>query len=129
MAHRLTVISTAVLALLPGVALAQSLGRPVVDPPIRTLPMVIEPLSPEALKRFRPWPSPDTVGGSATIRCITHADWILTDCVVLREEPAGYGFGLAALHAARFIPVAPGTLDGVPVEDPIEIELVFPPLR
>lgn len=42
-------------------------------------------------------------GGRArvTISCIVQSNHTLGDCAILREDPPGYGFGLAAVRAAR----------------------------
>ncbi len=45
--------------------------------------------------------------GVATIQCKTTAEGGLTDCAVLSEEPAGLGFGAAALRTAALIHLKP----------------------
>jgi len=55
-------------------------------------------------------------GGVAELRCTVTAEGGLAGCVVLREEPTGYGFGAAALAMARggVWKVRPKTVDGTP---------------
>lgn len=53
--------------------------------------------------------------GVTAIACTVRADGRV-NCTVTREEPAGWGFGEAALRAARRFKVAPATSDGRPTE-------------
>jgi TonB family protein len=41
------------------------------------------------------------IGGSATLDCGFTAEGYLADCKVVSEQPAGYGFGAAALQSTR----------------------------
>lgn len=45
--------------------------------------------------------------GAVTTSCLVQADGHLTDCVIETERPAGFGFGRAALDAARTARLAP----------------------
>lgn len=55
------------------------------------------------------------VGGRVQLDCIIQLDTRL-DCAVASEEPAGYGFGEAALQMSRNWRVRPTTRGGVPLE-------------
>ena len=55
------------------------------------------------------------VNGRAELSCIVQLDTTL-DCVVASEEPAGHGFGEAALQISRTLRINPATRGGVPVE-------------
>ena len=54
-----------------------------------------------------------SVSGSATLDCLVGVDGAL-QCGVTSEEPAGWGFGDAALLLSRRFRMAPETRDGVP---------------
>lgn len=47
------------------------------------------------------------IGGRVTLECVVRSNGRLTDCRVIEENPAGYGFGEAALNAARETRVSP----------------------
>lgn len=53
--------------------------------------------------------------GRATLKCGVSADGFLKDCASIAEEPAGQGFGAAALAIAPKFQMAKVTKDGVPV--------------
>lgn len=54
--------------------------------------------------------------GVGVIDCATGADGRLTDCRVAREDPAGLGFGEAAMSVAPIMQMNPWTDDGRPVD-------------
>jgi len=56
------------------------------------------------------------IGGSAMLDCRVTATGTVNSCVVLREAPAGYGFGEAALASARYFKLNPRTVDGQAIE-------------
>ncbi|MDP2118031.1 MAG: TonB family protein, partial [Brevundimonas sp.] len=58
----------------------------------------------------------------ATVRvsCALLPNASLTDCRTVSEDPSGYGFGAAALAAARRSRVTPGTVDGAAVGARVE---------
>lgn len=58
----------------------------------------------------------DDVEGSATILCKVRRDNTLYSCAVEAEEPAGRGFGAAALSVAPYFEMRPKTVNGVPVD-------------
>lgn len=56
------------------------------------------------------------IGGSATLDCRVTVTGSVNACVVLRESPAGYGFGEAALASSRYFKLNPRTVDGQVIE-------------
>ncbi|OJU13760.1 MAG: hypothetical protein BGN86_15405 [Caulobacterales bacterium 68-7] len=54
--------------------------------------------------------------GMGQVDCVATADGSLADCGVAKEEPAGKGFGQAALEAAKLMKMNPWTHTGDPVE-------------
>lgn len=52
--------------------------------------------------------------GRAVVDCLVGPDGRLSDCRVSGEDPAGQGFGEAAVKLAGYMKVAPWTLDGRP---------------
>ena len=52
-------------------------------------------------------------GGRGEVSCVIRADTTLEACRLVRETPPGYGFGEAALRAARYFRLQPPTRDGV----------------
>lgn len=85
-------------------------------PPLIAQPDWIQRPTAEDVKQFYP---PEAlrrgVGGMAIIACQVAADGRLTGCVLDREEPAGLGFGAAALAMAERFRMQPMTKDGHPV--------------
>jgi TonB family protein len=66
--------------------------------------------------------------GKATVDCAVQHDGSLRDCTVASEEPAGLGFGNAALTVASVMVMNPWTAQGTPVDGahirlPIRLEL------
>lgn len=54
------------------------------------------------------------ISGRVVVRCGVDAAGKLVDCVVVSEEPKGWGFGEATLLISREFKVLPRTADGVP---------------
>lgn len=65
-------------------------------------------------------------GGKATIGCTVTIQGALRDCNVLAEEPAGGGFGGAALALTPQFVMRPALRDGQPVESTVRIPINFP---
>ncbi len=65
------------------------------------------------------------VGGVASITCVVSTQGALFDCVTLREEPAGLGFGAAALALTPQFLMRPAKLKGEPVLSVINIPINF----
>ncbi len=55
----------------------------------------------------------DNVSGGATIDCDITAEGRLTGCVIVKEDPAEYGFGAAVLQLSQIFQMAPVSHDGV----------------
>ena len=73
---------------------------------------------PSGMDFATPYPSQalrENVQGSATLDCLVDSNGRLT-CTVVREDPAGYGFGEASLQVARKFRMAAQTSDGRPTE-------------
>lgn len=76
------------------------------------------------------WPSPawaKGLGGRAVISCRVTLQGALANCSVLSEDPAGAGFGLAAIALSPQFLLKPGIRDGKPVESTATIPIVFQP--
>ena len=64
--------------------------------------------------------------GRATVACTVAADGTLTPCTTVTEEPAGFGFGDAAMTVASVMQMSPWTKQGAPVEGArIELPIKF----
>jgi Gram-negative bacterial TonB protein C-terminal len=66
--------------------------------------------------------------GRAQVECTVQHDGTLKDCVVSSEDPAGMGFGDAALTIASVMAMNPWTSQGTPVDGarirlPLRLEL------
>jgi len=66
--------------------------------------------------------------GRATVECAVAADGSLTGCATATEDPAGYGFGDAALVVASVMRMSPWTKQGAPADGarialPVKFEL------
>src|SRR5450432_400814 len=55
------------------------------------------------------------IEGRATMQCKVDAEGALIDCALLTEDPAGEGFGPAALAMSSLFRMRPMTRDGQPV--------------
>jgi len=72
------------------------------------------------------WPeAAKGVEGSATIRCTVTSDGRLAACAVLKETPAGLGFGAAALAASPSYRLKPAQKMGQPVETDLILSIAF----
>ena len=58
------------------------------------------PSAEELSRHFPERAMAEGVEGHATLRCMSGNDSVLSNCVVLYEEPTGYGFGEAAIAVA-----------------------------
>lgn len=71
----------------------------------------------DEIARFYPMAAlKDGLGGRTVIVCAITASGTLRDCKVALEDPAGVGFGAAALDLATMFHMRSKTKDGVPVE-------------
>ncbi len=65
------------------------------------------------------------VGGGAVVECRVNVAGLLERCAVSSEQPAGVGFGGAALLLASAFRMKPGTRDGKPVPSKVKIPINF----
>lgn len=65
------------------------------------------------------------LGGRAVISCRITLQGALADCSVLSEDPAGAGFGAAAIALSPQFLLKPGIRDGKAVESILKIPIVF----
>jgi TonB family protein len=66
--------------------------------------------------------------GRATVRCRVAVSGRVEDCVVVSEDPRGWGFGKATLAMSKDFPMRPATVDGQPVGDgEVTIPIHFAP--
>jgi len=64
--------------------------------------------------------------GKGVVACTVNHAGALTNCQVIREEPAGLGFGAVAVQVAQVMALNPWTDQGNPVDgDSIRLPLVF----
>jgi TonB family protein len=66
------------------------------------------------------------VGGKATITCMATIQGTLTDCFPIFEEPAGMGFGGAAVALAPQFLMKPARKNGAPVPSIVSIPINWP---
>lgn len=59
------------------------------------------------------------VAGFALIACKVTVEGDAADCVVEKEDPAGYGFGQAAIEVLKRCKFHPATRNGLPVEQAV----------
>lgn len=95
------------------VALKMSVGISLDE--VRHMPMRFYPKSAQA----------QSVEGSAELSCLVNVAGDLRSCTVKSENPAGFGFGEAALYMAPLLKMKPATQDGVPVQVPTTIPFNF----
>lgn len=91
-------------------------------PVVKTPPTISNPTwlsKPTAAQLGRLYPNRAAergVRGAATMECRVMASGAVTNCMVVRESPAGYGFGEAALASTRYFKLNPRTVDGQAIE-------------
>jgi TonB family protein len=69
--------------------------------------------------------SDEGVGGKTSLHCTVSTEGALRDCTVEWEQPAGYGFGMAALKLTDQFRMKPATRGGRAVEDEVSIPIHF----
>ena len=84
-----------------------------------------KPSGEEMAQAYPPAAIERELSGRATIRCQVRLDGTVGDCVVVSEEPAGLGFGKAALEISQYFEMYPGIRDGVPQESTVRIPIAF----
>lgn len=65
------------------------------------------------------------VAGSASLNCLVLPTGAVTDCIVARETPGGYGFGRAAQGLSRHFTINPRTVNGTAEGSRVGINLRF----
>jgi TonB family protein len=73
------------------------------------------PLGDELAELYPDRARDEDVNGRVRMRCEVGADARVSNCVILEEIPAGYGFGRASLSAARYFKMRPKTVNAAPV--------------
>ncbi len=90
-------------------------------------PTVLQQPNEEAVAEYSPRSNPQNLkGGQARLHCIITLAGQLTGCAVTSEEPAGSGFGAAALNLAPLYRLSAETIDGTAVAAPITLVVPFP---
>lgn len=116
-------------------AAPQAAGGPVARRPDISLPLEGMVIRPDWIER----PSGDdfanyfprlaellAISGRTMMRCDVSATGTLENCNVTQEQPAGLGFGAAALKMSQFFRMKPMSVDGAPVAGAkINIPIVF----
>lgn len=65
------------------------------------------------------------LAGRASIKCIIDTDGSLQDCQVVKESPAGFGFGAAALRLSAYFKMKPPQRDGRPIKGVLTLPIRF----
>lgn len=65
------------------------------------------------------------VSGRADLSCSLSADGVVSDCSVIAEDPAGFGFGASALLLSQRFLMRPAMLDGEPVAATFRTSILF----
>lgn len=82
----------------------------------------------EAIGRVYPYAAQRAnEAGRVTLSCTVAVDGTLKDCKVVSEDPAGFGFGRAALSLTPEMTMNPMTVDGRPRESTVRVPLSFMP--
>ena len=113
MTRRFPLVLGFVLLLAGGGAGAQETGAAASEPA-----KVIRRPTPADVDRLYPLAGVRAgMGGRALVTCRIGLDKRLYDCAASEEQPAGYGFGDAAIAVARLMVVEPPTVNGRPIAD------------
>ena len=82
-----------------------------------TNPKWITALTPESVALVFPAPATEAglLQGRGTINCLVGASGDLSDCKLISEDPAGLGFGEAAIRAVSYMTMNPWSVDGDPL--------------
>lgn len=84
--------------------------------------------TPEDIEWAYPPAAPEKgLEGGATISCEVNVDGVLENCLVLAEQPRGYGFGESALSLAPLMKMSPEIACGVKVRSGVRIPVHFYP--
>jgi TonB family protein len=66
-----------------------------------------------------------SLAGAASIKCIVDTSGSLQDCQIVKESPAGFGFGAAALRLSPYFSMKPARRDGRPITSVLTIPIRF----
>ena len=106
----------AMLVMLTQATVPAATAPPPMRPSVITNPDWLRRPTGEDVARYYPEKAQrDEMEGRATVSCNVTAGGTLSDCRVIDESPADYGFGLAALKLSSLFLMRPQTKDGVPV--------------
>jgi protein TonB len=114
----------AALVLLAASACASGYGD-TPDNPIR----IVRPTREEIMHEYPRDALERGVSGRATVECEVVANGLLDHCRVLEEDPAGYGFGDAAVRLAFEHHVRPDADGRLPVGRRVDLPIEFIPPR
>lgn len=93
------------------------------DPAPQPQVTAIEQPTPAQLGSYFPERAWDRgVSGVGVVRCAIQEDGYLTDCIVIDEDPVGYGFGEASIQAVQHIRLS----FPADAERPMSIIIPFP---
>jgi protein TonB len=95
------------------------------DNPIR----IVRPTREEIMNEYPRDALERGVSGRATVECEVVANGLLDHCRVLEEDPAGYGFGDAAVRLAFEHQVRPDADGRLPVGRKVDLPVDFVPPR
>ena len=99
---------------------------PAQPPKMVTAPDWIRKPSSEDLMRYFPVEAMRArKSGKAVMQCTTNTTGLLSDCVVISEEPRDLGFGTTALAVASIFKMRPPMVDGQPQKGTVNIPMIF----
>ena len=90
---------------------------------------IVRPTREEIMIEYPPDALARGVSGRATVECEVVASGLLDHCLVLQEDPAGYGFGEAAIRLAFEHQVRPDAEGRYPVGRRVDLPVEFTPPR
>jgi hypothetical protein len=81
-------------------------------------PLWIKQIDPNSIQKLFPEAAAKAgyKTGRGSVECTVAADGTLTGCAIATEDPAGFGFGDAAMEVAGVMQMSPWTKQGAPVE-------------
>ncbi|NEX94535.1 TonB family protein [Caulobacter sp. 17J65-9] len=89
----------------------------VAPPPVIANPKWISKPTSDQMARWYPLGALEKeVSGRVVMKCRVTATGSVGNCAVTSEDPAGYGFGDAAIKLSKYFKMSPRTVDGAPVE-------------
>lgn len=96
----------------------------------RSNPSTRTPPSPDDLSReYPPLALAMNLSGRATVTCRAEVDGRVDECRINSEQPAGLGFGAAAVRMTAYMSMKPATIDGQAIAAPITVPFNFKPFE